>query len=110
MKHDIVGATQKTMPDAQIPIMIMTPNNSCLSTYSMKINKHPNWQPYAFEAVDMAPNVQADAANEYAKYRRFLIQKEKEFVAKQSASSDKVKAEEAKKQMENLTVADPVAD
>jgi hypothetical protein len=25
LKHDVMGASQKTMPDAQIPIMIMTP-------------------------------------------------------------------------------------
>lgn len=26
VKHDVVGASQKTMPDAQIPVMIMTPS------------------------------------------------------------------------------------
>jgi hypothetical protein len=80
------------MPDAQIPVMIMTPNNSCLSaTEKPNIQKHPYWNPYAFDALELEVNKKSDEANDYGKYRRWLILKEKEFVDKQQKVSDKVR-------------------
>jgi hypothetical protein len=29
LKHQVMGATQRSMPETQIPVMIMTPNKSC---------------------------------------------------------------------------------
>lgn len=31
VKHKVTGASQKTMPEAQIPVMIMTPSKSCVN-------------------------------------------------------------------------------
>lgn len=70
------------MPEAQIPVMIMTPNIDIINMDKQMIKVHPNWQPYAFECVDLQLNKEQEAANEYAKYRRWLISKEKDFVAK----------------------------
>jgi hypothetical protein len=80
LKHNVVGASQKTMPEAQIPIMIMTPNKDMPSMEKQKIKAHPNWQPYAFDCVECSISPEKEAANEYAKYRKWLIQKEMEFV------------------------------
>ena len=74
------------MPDAQIPILIMTPSVSCLAD-KLQIYNHPNWQPYAFECLELTNNLEEEEKNEYAKYRKWLIQKEKEFVSKQSSSA-----------------------
>lgn len=83
LKHNTAGASQKTMPEAQIPVMIMTPNKDIISMDKQQIKIHPNWQPYAFECVDLELNKEQEASNEYAKYRKWLISKEKDFVAKQ---------------------------
>ena len=83
LKHDVVGASQKTMPEAQIPIMIMTPNKSCILLDKPKTKKHPMWQPYGFEALDFHVSEETEKDNEYAQYRKWLIQKEKEFVEEQ---------------------------
>jgi hypothetical protein len=37
LKHKVTGASQKTMPEAQIPIIIMTPNKSAMSIEKPKI-------------------------------------------------------------------------
>ena len=83
LKHDVMGASQKTMPDAQIPIMIMTPAISLVAVEKLKIKQHPNWQPYSFEAVECWPDTESEDKNEYAKFRKWLIKKEQDFVAKQ---------------------------
>ena len=41
LKHNIVGAKQKTMPDAQIPVIIMTPNINIPNHEKVKIKQHP---------------------------------------------------------------------
>ena len=71
------------MPEAQIPVMIMTPNKSCVSFEKQKIKQHPNWQPYAFDCLDCSISPEKEEANEYAKYRKWLIQKEQDFVKSQ---------------------------
>tara|TARA_B110000285_G_scaffold217181_1_gene265240 strand:+ start:1055 stop:1306 length:252 start_codon:yes stop_codon:yes gene_type:complete len=53
LKHNITGASQKTMPEAQIPVMIMTPNKDVPYMGKQMIKVHPNWQPYAFDTVDL---------------------------------------------------------
>ena len=68
------------MPEAQIPIMIMTPNKSCVLLDKPKIKQHPMWQPYGFEHLQFHVPAESEDANEYATYRKWLIQKEKEFV------------------------------
>ena len=52
LKHKVTGASQKTMPEAQIPIMIMTPNKAVIQLHKPKIKEHPEWEPYAFENID----------------------------------------------------------
>ena len=71
------------MPEAQIPVMIMTPNKSCFQIEKQKIKQHPDWQPYAFDCVECAIAPEKEEANEYAKYRKWLIKKEMDFVATQ---------------------------
>ena len=68
------------MPEAQIPVMIMTPKPSCFLIEKQKIKQHPDWQPYAFDCMECAISPEKEEANEYAKYRKWLIQKEMEFV------------------------------
>ena len=77
----MVGASQKTMPQAQIPVMIMTPSKPCVSFDKQKIKEHPQWQPYAFDTVECHLSMEKESTNEYAKYRKWLIQKERDFVA-----------------------------
>jgi hypothetical protein len=43
LKHNITGASQKTMPEAQIPVMIMTPNKDVPYMGKQMIKVHPNW-------------------------------------------------------------------
>ena len=71
------------MPEAQIPVMLMTPNKDVPYMGKQLIKVHPNWQPYAFDTVDLQLNKETESANEYAKYRKWLIAKEKEFVLEQ---------------------------
>jgi len=71
------------MPDAQIPLMIMTPSKSCILAEKPKINEHPNWQPYAFDCLEFTTTAEQEKANEYAGYRKWLIKKEMEFVQAQ---------------------------
>mmetsp|Transcript_1933 Transcript_1933/g.2783 ORF Transcript_1933/g.2783 Transcript_1933/m.2783 type:complete len:101 (+) Transcript_1933:1134-1436(+) len=89
------------MPEAQIPLMIMTPNHSCMMAEKPKIQQHPNWQPYAFDFVEFTMTPEKEQANEYGKYRKWLIEKEKEFVEQQkdkigrtSTITEEVKVEE----------------
>jgi hypothetical protein len=35
--------SQKSMPEAQIPVMIMTPSKSIFSAEKQMIKEHPNW-------------------------------------------------------------------
>lgn len=98
LKHDVMGASQKTLPDAQIPVMIMTPSISCLQLNKPKIQQHPNWQPYAFDNVECRISEEAESKNEYATYRNWLIAKEQEFVQKYSKVSSQSKKEEQKKE------------
>ena len=60
--------------------MIMTPNISCISLTKQKITQHPNWQPYAFENLDLKVLPEAEAKNDYATFRKWLIKKEIEYV------------------------------
>lgn len=75
MKHKITGASQKTMPEAQIPIIIMTPNKSSMSIEKAKIKQHPAWEPYAFPELDFALTKEQEQKSEYAKFRQWLIEK-----------------------------------
>jgi len=68
------------MPDAQIPVMILTPSKSCLTIEKAKIKEHPNWNPYAFDSLEFQVSHESESKNEYAEYRRDLIEKEKAFV------------------------------
>mmetsp|Transcript_12749 Transcript_12749/g.21502 ORF Transcript_12749/g.21502 Transcript_12749/m.21502 type:complete len:450 (+) Transcript_12749:3-1352(+) len=83
LKHNVVGASQKTMPEAQIPVMIMTPSISCVQIQKPKIQQHPGWEPYAFECIEFSVPPESEEKNEYCKFRRWLIKKEMEFVAQQ---------------------------
>lgn len=68
------------MPEAQIPIIIMTPNKSMMSIEKPKITQHPQWEPYAFPELDFAMTKDQEQKSEYAKFRLWLIEKEKDFV------------------------------
>lgn len=83
IKHKVTGASQKTMPEAQIPVMIMTPSKDCVIGGKSKIKEHPNWQPYAFDCVEFSVSPESEKANEYTQFRRWLIKKEQDFVQKQ---------------------------
>jgi hypothetical protein len=60
--------------------MIMTPSKQCPDMKKQKIKEHPSWQPYAFECLECTMSSEAESYCEYAKYRKWLIQKEIEFV------------------------------
>lgn len=63
------------MPEAQIPIIIMTPNKSMMSIEKPKITQHPQWEPYAFPELDFAMTKDQEQKSEYAKFRLWLIEK-----------------------------------
>lgn len=73
LKHAVVGAKQKTMQEAQIPLMIMTPNKSCIIFEKSKISQHPKWSPFAFECIEFFITPESEKANEYATFRKWLI-------------------------------------
>lgn len=62
------------------------------------IKKHPKWEPYVFEGLELMIDKAVEANNEYARYRKWLIQKEKEFVESQQKAMGTFtkKKEEAK--------------
>lgn len=89
------------MPDAQIPVMIMTPEIECINIDKKMIKKHPNWEPYAFAAMELEIDAKAEEKNEYAKFRKWLIDQEKKFVQKElekQTKTEEVKKEETKKE------------
>lgn len=44
IKHGVMTATKdRSMPDAQIPVMIMTPNKKCIQIEKLKSLQHPCW-------------------------------------------------------------------
>lgn len=104
IKHNVVGASQKTMPEAQIPIMIMTPNTSCVQTQKQKIKEHPNWQPYVFDCLEFSMSEENEGKNEYAKYRKWLIQKEKEFVEQQKKKLETMMSNKITASMEEVNL------
>lgn len=63
------------MPEAQIPIIIMTPNKSMMSLDKAKSKQHPAWEPYAFPNLDFALTTEQEQKSEYAKFRTWLIDK-----------------------------------
>jgi hypothetical protein len=78
--------------------MIMTPDVSCISLSKAKIQQHPNWQPYGFENIECKISDENESKNEYAKYRKWLILKEQEFVDNQQTEQQKqLKISETKK-------------
>ena len=54
--------------------MIMTPSIECITIEKQKIKVHPNWQPYAFEALELKLDTAEEEKNEYAKFRKWLIE------------------------------------
>ena len=63
------------MPEAQIPIMIMTPSKSSMLIEKPKIKQHPQWEPYAFETMEFALTAEQEDKSEYCKFRKWLIDK-----------------------------------
>lgn len=92
-----MGASQKTMPEAQIPIVIMTPNVSVLQIQKQKIQQHPHWEPYAYSLSEISIAEEVQSKNEYCKFRRWIINREIEFVEKRKGIiAPKPKKEETK--------------
>ena len=60
----------------------MTPSKNIFNSEKQKIKQHPNWQPFAFECLEFSVSAESEKGNEYAQYRRWLIKKEQDFVAK----------------------------
>ena len=77
LKHSVMGAGQKTMPEAQIPVMIMTPIKSTLSSSSKSqvAEMGGAWEPIVFDSPELYMTAEMEAANDYARFRRWLIQK-----------------------------------
>jgi len=63
------------MPEAQIPIIVMTPNKSMMMVEKPKHKQHPEWEPYAFPNLDFALTKEQEAKSEYCKFRKWLIDK-----------------------------------
>ena len=74
--------------------MIMTPDIKVVSIDKLKYKQHPNWDPEYFDMYEASYNTQEEVNNEYARYRKKLIQQEKEFVVKQIKKSEEVKESE----------------
>lgn len=60
--------------------MIVTPNQSIMQIAKLNIKQHPNWQPTIYENLELYQTKEQEDKNEYAKFRKWLIEKEKEFV------------------------------
>ena len=76
--------------------MIMTPEVSVISIEKQKILVHPNWQPYAFGALELEVDPAVVEKNEYAKFRTWLIDQEKKFVQKELEKLQLVEANKPK--------------
>jgi hypothetical protein len=69
------------MPGATIPIMIMTPSKNVMSSEKPKRKKHPRWEPYEYKHYDFYLTKEEEHDSQpYSKYRRWLIEREKDFV------------------------------
>lgn len=67
------------MPEAQIPIMIMTPNKAVIQLTKPKIKQHPEWEPYCFDNIDFYLTPEQEELSEYCKFRKWLIDKVSEY-------------------------------
>ena len=71
-----------------------------------KFKQHPAWEPYAFETIEFYVTPEQEEKSEYAKFRKWLIEKEKEFVQDQMKKNEekeknpKDKKKEEKKESE----------
>ena len=90
------------MPDAQIPVIIMTPNKAVPHHEKSKVKQHPLWQPYSFDFLELNLDKQEEEKNEYAKYRKWLIKKEKDYVEEQIKKNPDAKFAEITKQPESV--------
>jgi hypothetical protein len=81
VKHKGLGDSLQSMPQISIPLMLMTPSKNVLSTENPRRLKHPRWSPYQYKHREFW--LTADQEHEmvpYSKFRRWLIQREKDFV------------------------------
>jgi hypothetical protein len=52
VKHKNIGSALRSLPEASIPIMIMTPSSNVMDTEKPRRKKHPRWEPYAYKLKD----------------------------------------------------------
>lgn len=78
VKHRSIGSALRSLPEASIPIMIMTPSKNVMDTEKPKRKKHPKWDPYSYKLKDffLTPEEEHDS-QPYSKYRKWLIEREK---------------------------------
>ena len=55
------------------------------------------WQPYSFDFLELTMDKVEEKKNEYAKYRKWLIKKEKEYVEDQIKKNPNAKFAEIQK-------------
>ena len=69
------------MPETSIPLMMMTPDKKVINTVKSKVKYHPGWKPYDYKLKEFWLTAdQENEAHPYARYRKWLIQREKDFV------------------------------
>lgn len=50
----MTATKDRSMPDAQIPVMIMTPNKKCIQIEKLKSLQHPCWEPHVFDYMEFS--------------------------------------------------------
>ena len=66
--------------EANLPVLVMTPSLDILSNEKPKRKIHPGWDPYLYGHKELYMTLEDDLRNPYAKYRKWLIQREKDYV------------------------------
>lgn len=69
----MTATKDRSMPDAQIPVMIMTPNKKCIQIEKLKSLQHPCWEPHMFDYMEFSIDKKEEANNETARRRMKLI-------------------------------------
>ena len=70
----------KSMSEATMPIIIMSPSRNVMNTDKPRRKIHPNWQPYEYKLKEYWLTEEDENHLPYYHYRKQLLDKEKEFV------------------------------
>lgn len=54
VKHNGIGNALRSMAEASMPIIIMTPSRNVMNTDKPSRKKHPRWEPYEYKLKEYA--------------------------------------------------------